>query len=75
MNNSSDWRSGLCWAKWVKEFKRYKPLNFKVNKSWGCNVQHGDLMKVAKRVDHKSTHHLLNNTENSAQYSVWEMNL
>ena len=28
------------WAKWEKRVSRYKfPI---INKSWGCNVQHGD---------------------------------
>lgn len=37
----------------------------KINKSWGCNIQHGDCsqqycivyLKVARRVDIKNYHH------------------
>ena len=39
--------------------------SYKMNKFWGCDVQHGDYcwkyctayLKVAKRVDLKSSHH------------------
>lgn len=38
--------------------------SFKLNKSWGCDVQHGDhrsaYSKVAKRVSLKSSHHKKN---------------
>ena len=48
----------------MKVVKRYK-LPVKINKPWGCSVQHGDYseqyctvyVKVAKRVDLKSSHH------------------
>lgn len=66
---------GLVLGKMGEGGQKIQTSNFKVSKSWGCNIRHGDLMKVAKRADLKSTHHLLYNTENSTQYSVWEMNL
>ena len=47
--------------------------SYKINKSWGCDVQHGDCntiivliayLKVAKRVDLKSSHHKKENCNN-----------
>ena len=31
-----------AWGKWVMVVKRYKTFNCKIDKPWGCDVQHGD---------------------------------
>ena len=54
----------------VRESKGSKLPVIKINKSWGCNVQHGDYsqeyrrvyLKVAKRIDFKSSHHAHSHT-------------
>ena len=50
--------------------QRVQTSNYKMNKCWGCNVQHGDYsqeyrrvyLKVAKRIDFKSSHHAHSHT-------------
>ena len=33
---------GGGWAKWVKWGKNVQISSYKMNKSWGCNVQHAN---------------------------------
>ena len=45
--------------------QKVETSSYKINRFWGCNVQHGDYsqqyciayLKVARRVDLKSAHH------------------
>lgn len=48
---------GVVLGKMGEGGQKMQTLNFKVSQSWGCNIQHGDLMKVAKRADLKRFHH------------------
>lgn len=63
------------WAKWVKGLKGTSSSH-KINKFWGCNLQHGDYrqqhyivyLKDAKTVNLKSSHH-----KKICSYVMWWM--